>query len=302
MSDHPPFVSVVVPSFNSIRTLASCLDALEAQSYPRERFEIILADNGSTDGTAEFVADRYPRVRMLRAYEKGSGYARNTGMRAAAGEFLLSTDSDCVVNPDWIAVMVEEFQKAAPTVAAIGGPIVPYSEKTPVEQYSEAWVSQPDLASPDLKVRYTATPNAAFRPHAFRQVGGFDGKLGFDDTDLGIRLGEAGYTVGFTPRAIVRHRNPENWKQLYQHKVKYGQFSFDLAVKYPALLGDPSGKSSLNRLFLETTWRIAKDLVKLPFSLIPRPGKPRGWPLIDIAIAWGNYKGYRMASRRTLKS
>ena len=292
--EQEPFISIVIPCYNGMATIADCLNSLEQQSYPRERFEIILVDNGSRDGTCEFVQASFPSVRLLHSAEKGSGYARNAGIFAARGELILSTDSDCVADKEWAATLVRTFQSASPSVAAIGGTILPFSEKTQVEQYQAAWISQPDLKVIAEGVRYTATPNAGFRAANIKAVGAFDGTLGFDDTDLGIRLARSGARIEYTDKALVYHRNPATLKELFEHRKKYGKFGFQLARKYPDLFGEPK-PSEVSKLLLATVRRLVGDLFfKLPWAMVTG-GRPRIWPLIDAAIALGNYLGYSRA-------
>lgn len=297
-SDQLPFVSVVLPSYNSRSTIAECLSSLQQQSYPRDRYEIIVADNGSRDGTLDVVRKQFPAVRIVTAQQKGSAYARNAGFAAARADLILSTDSDCVADPKWIEALVSAYQGASKDTAAVGGRIEAFSSANLIERYKKTWVGQPAADSTD--VRYTATPNALFKAEAFHAVGGFDGSAGvFDDADLGIRLGKAGYQIAFTQEAVIRHRNPRGWKELYQHKRKYGTANYMLARSHPELLGAPGGRRPLSRLLWLSVRRLASDLVRLPLSLFSsRPGHPRGWPLVDAVIALGNYHGYREASRQ----
>lgn len=304
-----PFVSVVVPCFNGRETVGECLVSLSAQSYPKDRYEVIVTDNGSVDETCNYIQTSFPWVHLIHTTEKGSGYARNAGIREAKGELILSTDSDCIVDENWINVLVTTFEQASPDVAAIGGRIAPFSTTTEVEKYRPAWVSQPDALSNGNGdgPRYAATPNAAFRASALKRVGAFDGLLGFDDTDLGIRLGLAGYRIEYAPDAIVRHRNPVTLSELYRHRVKYGKFNFTLARKHPTILGDPLISGARRKLLLVTIRRIGIDvLVKLPIAIAVRPkDRPRIWPVIDATMAAANYSGFSqavIASRQAVAS
>ena len=233
------FGSVVVPCYNSAATIGECLASLENQTYPRDRYEVIVADNGSSDGGPDLIARDFPKVRMVHAARKGSGYARNAGIEAARGDVILSIDSDCVADRKWIERLIAVFDGAAGDVAAIGGAIEPYALSTPVEQCEAFWIAQANLRKGEGPIRYAETPNAAFRATALRSVGGFDGALGFDDADLGIRLGRAGFKVAFAPDAIVRHRNPASFSEIFRHRRRNtGAFNFTLARKYPDLFGD----------------------------------------------------------------
>ena len=290
-----PFVSVVLPCYNNLATVGDCLTGLLKQSYPRERFEIIVADNGSRDGSCDLIRHSFPGVNLVYATQKGSAYARNAGVAQASGSLILSTDADCVADPGWIEALVDAMRSAPQGTAAVGGAILPHTARTLVERYKRAWVSQPPA---DGDIRYTATPNAIYSADILRTVGGFDGTAGHDDSDLGIRLRKAGYQVSFTDAARVYHRNPVRLGELYRHRQKYGQANFILAGKHPDLFGDPRGPQKRRQLFLETVRRVVGNLVKFPFSLLRQAhGRPRGWPLVDAVMALGNYNGFARASR-----
>jgi len=240
MTDTTLDASVVIPTYNSRDFLLGCLDALTIQTHPRHRFEIIVADNGSTDGTREMIRADHPDVRIVPAPRKGSGHARNAGILAARCELILNTDADCLPDRDWVATMVALFAKAPPKVACIGGAILPYSQRTLVERYRETWVQQPEVTSGTGTTRFAATANAAIRASVVRELDGFDGEVGHDDTDFGMRLAAAGYTVEISTRAIVRHHNPADLKTLFRHRKKYGESNFKLARKHPRSSATPA--------------------------------------------------------------
>jgi cellulose synthase/poly-beta-1,6-N-acetylglucosamine synthase-like glycosyltransferase len=309
------FASVVVPCYNSIRTLMECLDSLRNQTHPRELYEVIVADNGSTDGSLDLIREHFAQFRLVHARQKGSGYARNAGIAAARGEIILSIDSDCVADRNWVSAMMSAFQGASPEIAAFGGMIEPYSRVTSVEMYERYWVRQENLRVrygpvryaevTNTAIRYAETPNAAFRADVLRELGCFDGTLGFDDTDLGIRLQQAGYRIEFVPDAIVKHRNPATWREVFQHRRKYGKFNFTLALKHPALRQqDISARSVAERLLLLTVRRVlVAILIKLPFAVLTgRGGPPRVWPAIDAVDALAGYLGFREARAEVKKA
>ncbi|MGZ3512119.1 MAG: glycosyltransferase family 2 protein, partial [Candidatus Binataceae bacterium] len=103
---HPartPMVSVVICAYNAERTMLPCLESLRRLKYPN--YEIVIVDDGSRDRTAE-IAMQFPEFRLIRQPNKGLSVARNVGLYAARGEIVAYTDSDCVVDPDWLTLMV----------------------------------------------------------------------------------------------------------------------------------------------------------------------------------------------------
>ena len=110
--------SVIVPVFNGADTIGECLASLLALDYPPSGFEIVVVDNGSTDGTAAVVAGLGGRVRLLHEPVRGASAARNRGVRAARGRLVAFTDADCAVEPHWLARLVEP-SGPLPTLAGV---------------------------------------------------------------------------------------------------------------------------------------------------------------------------------------
>ncbi|GAB2450683.1 hypothetical protein GCM10027262_74890 [Nocardia tengchongensis] len=127
----PELVSVIIPVFNGLPLLSTQLEGLAAQEYP-DPFEVILSDNGSTDGLIEYLRD-HPLSELLRlrridsSDRPGAPHARNVGAEAAEGDFLAFTDQDDWVHPGWLSALVE----AAAEFDAVGGPIETIRLNTP---------------------------------------------------------------------------------------------------------------------------------------------------------------------------
>ena len=116
MAEGCPRVSFVIPTFNSARTLAECLQAIRGQRFPHEQVEIVIADAGSTDATPE-IAKRFGCDRLVPNELKTGEAGKSAGIRAATGEIIALVDSDNVLDsPDWLAKMVAPF--ADPEIVA----------------------------------------------------------------------------------------------------------------------------------------------------------------------------------------
>src|SRR5687768_3731828 len=105
MGDYP-FISVVVPVWNASEVIGKCLSAIGAQSYPRDRFEVLVVDNGSTDATPNIVRS-FSFAILLHEPRIGAYYARNCGLKNAQGEYVAFTDADCIPDPGWLAQATE---------------------------------------------------------------------------------------------------------------------------------------------------------------------------------------------------
>jgi glycosyltransferase involved in cell wall biosynthesis len=117
-----PVMSVVVITYNDGSGLPPVLESLMAQSYPKNRYEVIVVDDGSTDDTATIIS-RYPRVRYIKHPEnRGIPVARNSGLAAMKGDIYVSFDDDCVADPDWLAELANGYQTDNP--AGVGGTLL----------------------------------------------------------------------------------------------------------------------------------------------------------------------------------
>ncbi len=121
-------ISIIIPAYNEERYLARCLDAIAHQSI--RAYEVIVVDNGSTDGTAN-VARRYPFVTLLREPRRGRPLAQKAGFNAATGVILARIDADAIVPPDWVAQIAEYFKKPGALQTAWSGGALFYNVRFP---------------------------------------------------------------------------------------------------------------------------------------------------------------------------
>jgi glycosyltransferase involved in cell wall biosynthesis len=163
MEGHQPQVevSVIVPCRNAASTLGTQLDALSRQTYSGT-CELLVVDNDSTDATPELLQQgqsRLPNLRVIRATEKhNSGYARNAGMRAARGQYLLFCDADDMVEPDWIRSLAEALK-----VYDLAGGVMAYDALNP-------GIRKELLPKPQTGLPVNAWNNRAFVPSGNRGV------------------------------------------------------------------------------------------------------------------------------------
>ncbi|HEX6059021.1 MAG TPA: glycosyltransferase [Gemmatimonadaceae bacterium] len=209
-----PLVTVIVPVRDDAARLGTCLDALAAQRWPLCRLEIVVVDDGSTDGSAE-VARARTGVRLVRNDGSGSYAARNRGLGAARGDIVAFTDADCIPDPGWIAGGVAALE-ADPRVGLVGGAveILPAdpSRPTAVEllELLEAFPQRRYIA----EGRFAATANAFTRRAVLRDVGTFDGALrSGGDQEWGQRVAARGWRLVHAEDALVRHPARRTWDE-----------------------------------------------------------------------------------------
>jgi glycosyltransferase involved in cell wall biosynthesis len=227
----PPMVSVVICAYNAERTMEACLKSLTRLAYPN--YEVVVVDDGSKDGTAE-IAARFPQFRLIRQPNKGLSAARNVGMQAALGEIIAYTDSDCVVDPHWLTLMVGAM--AANGFDACGGPNYAPHEEGRIEACVAASPGAPcQVLTAEDRAEHLAGCNMVFRKSVLQAIGGFDPQFtaAGDDVDICWRALEAGFVLGFCPAAFVWHFRRNTVKAYYNQQRGYGKAEAMLYFKYP---------------------------------------------------------------------
>ena len=233
-----PFVSVIVCSYNGGSTLASCLDSLGKLNYPE--YEVVLVDDGSTDDTS-YIAAQFPWVRYIHQSNQGLSHARNTGATAAKGEVFAYTDSDCMVDPDWLYYLISTLVSG--NYAGVGGPNVTPPARNWIQACVAAAPGGPShVLLTDVVAEHIPGCNMAFYRWAFEGVGGFDTeyrKAG-DDVDFCWRIQQAGWVIAFSPTAIVWHHRRFTLRAFLKQQDGYGEAESLLRFKHLIFFG-PTG-------------------------------------------------------------
>jgi cellulose synthase/poly-beta-1,6-N-acetylglucosamine synthase-like glycosyltransferase len=225
-------VSVVVPARNAAQTIGECLEGLLAQTTPRERYEVIVVDDGSSDQTRDVVG-RW-QVKLLAQEHAGPAAARNRGVAEARGTIVLFTDADCVPAPEWIDEMARPFQN--PDVVGVKGAyrtrqggILPRFVQC---EYEERYEKMARLKQID----FIDTYSAGYRREVFLSAGGFDTvypDASVEDQEFSFRLAERGYKMVFNPRAVVYHQHPETLRAYFRRKFNIGYWKVRLLRNHP---------------------------------------------------------------------
>jgi GT2 family glycosyltransferase len=216
-----PICSIVIPSYNGRSVLETCLGSV-ALHLPREDdslTEVIVVDDASTDGTAEWIGREYPWVRLVRR-EVNGGFcaAANTGIHEARGHFIQLLNNDTEVTGDWLPAGLAPF--ADPTVGSVAPLVLVRSNPKRVDSAGDAytisgWPRKRGHGEPaerwlhrQAEEVFAASGSSAFyRAEAILRAGAFDPMLGayYEDVDLGFRLRWAGYRCVFAPRCRILH-------------------------------------------------------------------------------------------------
>ena len=216
-------ISIVVPFHNVEAYIGACVDALASQRFPADRFEIIMVDNNSTDGSAAIVR-RHPNVRLLAESKPGSYAARNRGVAAASGSIIAFIDSDCVADPGWLQAIANAM--ASPEVALVQGRRRLASESAGLAMLAdyEGAKAAYTFGSRRPEIYYGYTNNMAVRRHIFDQVGPFEEWLRGADVVFVSRVVDAcsGDAVRYVPEMSVRHLEVASVATWFRKMYIYG--------------------------------------------------------------------------------
>jgi GT2 family glycosyltransferase len=291
-----PAVSVIVPHYQDLQRLDACLTRLSAQSLPRDRFEVVVADNASPVGAEAVEQVIAGRARLVVVPEKGAGPTRNGGVAAARGETLAFTDSDCLPEPGWLeaglGALAEHDFVGGRMKVAVDDP----DAMTPAEAFEFLFAFDNEAYIRDRN--FTVTANL-FCPRAlFERVGGFRAGLS-EDIEWSQRAVGLGYRIGFAAEAVVWHPARKTWPELRKKWARINAEFYELhmsrrfgVVRFlamalsqipTALLATPRvlGARSLHTLgervdVLGVLYRLKTERLVTSFRLLLGAGAARG--------------------------
>ncbi|OGW75561.1 MAG: glycosyl transferase family 2 [Omnitrophica bacterium RBG_13_46_9] len=278
MNDLPrPFVSVVIPVFNNASRLRKCLEALEAQTYSKDRYEVIVVDNAS-DEDVKKVVNQFVKAVFTREDYPSSYAARNKGISIAKGEVLAFTDSDCIPFPDWIEKGVENLLRS-PKRGLVGGKIEVFfkhpDRPTAVELYES--VSAFQQKAYVEKKRYAATANIFTSRNVLEDVGFFKPTLrSGGDGEWGRRVFFAGYEQVYADDTRVAHPARYSFSQLYRKHARVWGSRYEKEKDNPPTFGSlirniahkPIRLNELFRIFSDRKLRGFRQKIKVVFVLL----------------------------------
>jgi cellulose synthase/poly-beta-1,6-N-acetylglucosamine synthase-like glycosyltransferase len=177
--------------------IADGLDSILATDYPADRREILVIDNGSSDGTAALIQAR--PVTYLREAKRGVSNARNRGIAESRGEIVAFVDADCLVEPQWLTELVRPFED--PAVGSVGGDLQHAPPITAAERQAARMLGNWQRFAFTSNPAYPITANAAYRRDVLDRIGPFDTHMTrAQDVELGLRLPGAQRSPLRTPR------------------------------------------------------------------------------------------------------
>jgi len=238
-----PYVSVLVPARNEARSIRACIDSLMAQDYPREKYEVIVIDDSSSDSTPQIMRElqnQYSNVVFAKNAGIGMPKARNTGLSLARGKVIVNFSAHATAQSHYLTTIVKRLNESDKVIAGVGcrheippddpfwAKVFSLAMRSPLGAMGTSHV-QVDKEELQDSIAFTA-----YKRDIFDKIGPFDGDLSeSDDAEFNFRLKEAGYRLLYTPAAVVFHRQPTSLAGFTRKMVRYGIGRAKIIRKHP---------------------------------------------------------------------
>lgn len=231
-------VSVIIPVRNRPHDIRHCIESVLNCNYPKDKVEIIVVDDESTDNTKEVIR-QYPVHLIEMKQNAGQSRCRNVGVAIAKGDIVAFTDSDCIVDKQWLKILTQPFHD--PLVGIVGGGVSSFGSNKVLDRYEESCSplhmgETGGQIGPDQQVPYVPTCNVLIRKEAFNLVGGFceEMRVG-EDVNLIWRILQNQFTGFYIPGGRIQHRHRNQLHSLMLRRAQYAsseailekQFSFN---------------------------------------------------------------------------
>ncbi len=234
--------SLIIATYNRLNELQELFASVQNLDFSTEQFELVIVDDGSQDGTKEFVTEQKWDFNVLYLHQqnKGPGEARNHGMRKARGNYFMFIDSDCILPPQYLRE-IDDFLKHTP-LDAIGGPDTYHPSFSPLLKainYSmTSFIGTGGTRGSKKSVTkyYPRSFNMGIKREVYDTIGGM-GKLRHgQDMDFSARIYAAGFKVGLIPDAFVYHKRRTSLRKFFKQIFNWGVTRINLGRMHKGML------------------------------------------------------------------
>lgn len=288
-------VTVVIPTYNRRLLLKQCLDAIARQTYPVSLFDVIVVDDGSKDGTEDFIREYSKDLKInftfFKQQNSGPAAARNRGIQHAKGEIIAFTDDDCIPADNWIEEGVKLF--VDPFIGGVGGGIRQVGNGITSEfiEFHRIW----QVPIIEGKANYLITANAFYRRDILVSVGGFEEGIknpGGEDPDISMKIRECGYVLKVNENSIVYHAHKESLKGFYKTFYNYGRGTNYLWHKWGKKLYDSPPHPPIRQVLKYDNFMMLWQYYKAKKGLFKSVALEGLYMIFQYAHARGFQKGY----------
>ena len=239
--DWTPSVSIIIPAYNESAYIAGCIRSVLALDYPKNKLEIIVVDDGSTDGTAAIArsfCEKNPHLRVWSKPNSGKADSMNRAIARAKGEMVACLDADSYVSHYSLRRMLAHFD--APEVAAVASAVKIRKAHNLVEEVQRIeylyYLFTRRILNALNCVTVTPGPFSIFRRKIFLEVGGFDRASLVEDQEIALRLQKAGYRINSSLDTDIYTEAPHNFLELLKQRTRWQRGGFWNSMKYLDLI------------------------------------------------------------------
>lgn len=284
--------SVIVPVYNRIDEVRDLLESLVCQT--QKNFEVIIVEDGSTEPCEEIVDNYYGSFHLKYFYKSNEGrsIARNYGIERASGRYFIFFDSDCVIPPDYFAILDREL--AERPLDAFGGPDAAHSSFTPTQKAISfamtSFLTTGGIRGGKVQMeKFTPRSfNMGYSREVYERVGGFR-EMFSEDIDMSTRIRQAGFSIGLIHPAHVYHKRRVDFKKFWRQVYVFGMSRITLKLLYP-------GSMKLVHTLPALAVVIGVMLVLLGIFVSPWFLLPIGiWLLAVLVTAWISTRSLKIA-------
>jgi len=235
-----PKVSVLIPAYNEEGTIDETIRSVLNLEYPD--FEVIVIDDGSTDGTGTR-AGKFP-IKLLQQKNSGKAEALNNGIKHASGELIATLDADCYVDPSALRHMIGFFSDQR--VMAVTPTMKVWKPETMLEKMQKAEYTFSNLMSKIFarldSITVTPGPFTVYRASVFRKLGGFNGKTLTEDNEMALRIQSADYLIRSSKKAMVYTAVPTSLGALFRQRKRWYAGFWENMKRYTHLFAPRYGE------------------------------------------------------------
>lgn len=274
-----PLISFIIVNYNGKKWLKRCLESIDKQTYPREKREIIIVDNASTDDSVKYIRQHFPTVKLITSPENlGFSGGNNLGVAQSQGKYVVLLNNDAVLDTGWLKAVLKQVEADQQVKAVNGKTLLERDHQVlgiqnagsivfrtgfgrdrgaVVEGYEQTYeaVTTPFYDHPQAVTAFCGV-SVLIEKEAYQFVGGFDERffMYYEDTDMSLQFRRLGWKILYEPSAITYH----------QHAASSGEnsafFLYHVEKNRLALVWKHLSES---RIFQETVWFIAQFLVSV---------------------------------------
>ncbi len=223
-------ISYIVPAFNSEKTIEECINSILLQDNKKE---IIVIDNGSRDDTIRILnrlSKKHPEIKILTERKRGPAAARNRGLEAAKGDYIVFVDSDVILPQGWAKKAMEKLKNNA-DVIGVGGPARNASKGTIAELFDPLFLYY--MTGAESYVTSLATMNAMFKGNFIKNERFDEDLVTSEDPELSFRLRRKGHKLLVSKELEVMHNHPTGFRDVIRRWFYYGKNYHIPYLKYP---------------------------------------------------------------------